>query len=269
MARILETKDGGGVAQIGSVGSSWSGGDTISGVANTYGPDRQNDRVVPGAFEQSIANDRWVPILWQHIVTEPLGRSLTLREDQRLGLCFRGALSSTLRSGDAWALIRDHVLEMSIGYTVSKSRYVQEPGWDGKVTRIRLLEEIDLAEISCVTWGASMNTNVGVGSEIGKSRDVDVFGLVDDILILAELDAMPDGLAGLDSKAALQALGAQKREVERKIHAGLTDQEYTAKIRAEVKALLGELGRLAPVAKIPTIEEIRATQAELARLATL
>ena len=261
MTAKYEIKSGSGLAEV---GSSWNGsGDVVSGIASTYPVDLGGDRVVPGAYAKTIEKNPVIPMLWNHEPGNPIGKTLTLVEDPRYGLLYRAALVNILQAGDAWALCSEGIMSVSIGYNAVKSKYVQEGG-----ERVRLLQEIELLELSLCVFPMALGTTAEVG-KMAKSRDL--FGAIDDALTIAELDQM-GGWESLDHKAAAYAGGAMRRELERKMRHGLTDQEFFAQQRAEMAATLAELEALMPKREpvaIPTMEQLRAHSAELARLATL
>lgn len=119
-------------------------------------PDRHGDIILPGAFLKSLATytaeNRQPRLLWQHSAETPIGILTTLREDAR-GLYVKGMLPRTSRAAlEAAALIESGALDgLSIGFKIMKSRWGQ-PAKGGK--SYRLLEELDLYEISIVTFAA-------------------------------------------------------------------------------------------------------------------
>lgn len=112
--------------------------------------DHDGDVVEHGAFAYTIregAAKDGVPILALHNDHWlPVGRTLELREDD-VGLYIKGYISPTSMGKDVRILIRDKVLkELSIGYCVI--RHTMQGG-------IRHLQELELPEISIVTWAAN------------------------------------------------------------------------------------------------------------------
>lgn len=129
------------------------GGDwTFSGYASTFGNvDLGGDTVRRGAFTKTIKDRFAMPtkpktkLLWQHTSDEPIGRPITLREDDR-GLFAEFKLSRTTRGTDAYELLKDGVLDsLSIGYIAEDQDFDEKTG-------IRSLNEIDLLEISVVSF---------------------------------------------------------------------------------------------------------------------
>lgn len=131
---------------------------TVEGYASLFGEvDEARDMVMRGAFAQTLASRgmRRIPMLFQHDPSEPVGVWLELREDHR-GLFARGRLiPEVVRGRELLSLLRARAIDgLSIGYRTSKARI------DPK-TRIRRLIEVDLWEISIVTFpllnGARVN----------------------------------------------------------------------------------------------------------------
>ena len=116
---------------------------SFSGYASTFdNVDYGGDVVIRGAFTKSLA--RRVPkLLWQHDMFEPIGKILSLNEDDH-GLHGEFLLSRTARGHDAYQLLKDGAIDsMSIGYI---------PESDTKtIDGVRQLKAVDLLEISLVS----------------------------------------------------------------------------------------------------------------------
>lgn len=122
---------------------------TVEGYASLFGEiDQARDMVMPGAFASSLKTRgvRRVPMLFQHDPAEPVGVWLELREDWH-GLYARGRLiPEVVRARELLALLKAGTADgLSIGFRTVKGRI------DPK-TRVRKLVEIDLWEISIVTF---------------------------------------------------------------------------------------------------------------------
>lgn len=125
---------------------------TFAGYASVFGNvDLGGDVVAKGAFVEYLARikaeDKRVPILWQHNSREPIGVFEELKEDDH-GLFVRGQLlhEEVQRAKEAYALLKAKALTgMSIGYKTRDSAYDQ-------VTGIRTLKKLDLPEASLVTF---------------------------------------------------------------------------------------------------------------------
>jgi len=119
--------------------------------------DRGNDLIMPGAFRRSL-QDRGaggIKFLWQHDPKEPVGILDEIYEDAR-GLYIRGRLILDVsRAREARQLLGAGALDgLSIGFHTVKSRERS----DG----VRLLREVDLWEISLVTF--PMNEQARIAS---------------------------------------------------------------------------------------------------------
>ena len=122
---------------------------TLEGYASLFGEiDQARDMVMPGAFTQTLKQRglRRIPMLFQHDPSEPVGVWLELREDFR-GLWARGRLILDVARGrELLALVEQGAIDgLSIGYRTVRGRI--DPA-----TRIRRLYQVDLWEISIVTF---------------------------------------------------------------------------------------------------------------------
>ncbi|MBB5047820.1 hypothetical protein HNR60_002577 [Rhodopseudomonas rhenobacensis] len=131
---------------------------SIEGYASLFGAvDQARDMVMPGAFAQTLKSRglRKIPMLFQHDPAEPVGVWLELIEDFR-GLRARGKLIPDVARGrELLALLRAGAIDgLSIGYRTVRGAI------DPK-TRVRRLHQVDLWEISIVTFpllaGARVN----------------------------------------------------------------------------------------------------------------
>jgi HK97 family phage prohead protease len=122
---------------------------SVEGYASLFGAiDQANDMVMPGAFAATLRQRdiRRIPMLFQHDPAEPIGIWLELKEDW-LGLFARGRLiPEVARASELLALLRAGTSDgLSIGFRTVKGRI------DPK-TRVRRLHQVDLWEISLVTF---------------------------------------------------------------------------------------------------------------------
>jgi len=128
---------------------TWTGYGSKFGNVDSYG-----EIVAKGAFAKSLAEIKAsgdpLPALWQHRSGEPIGYYDLLTEDDQ-GLKVAGTLlvNDITRAREAYALMKARAIKgMSIGY------YVRDSSWDEK-TGIRTLKEVELVEISIVTFPAN------------------------------------------------------------------------------------------------------------------
>jgi len=148
------------------------------GFGSTFGgkPDSYNDVVVAGAFANTIKNGgrsgNGVAMLWQHRSGEPIGVWEQLEENKR-GLKVHGQLTLGVQKADeALKLLKSGAIKgLSIGFDTVESE-VKNPDaeWD---KRIRLLKEIDLWEISLVTFPANTRAKITSVKEMRTERDLE------------------------------------------------------------------------------------------------
>lgn len=153
--------------------------------------------IKPGAFLSSISND--IRALWNHDTAYVLGRNkagtLQIAEDDR-GLKVDITPPDTQWARDLMVSIkRGDISQMSFGFNVKKDNWssTQEDG-----TQTRTLEDVNLHEVSVVTFPAYPQTAVAVR---------DLSHRLDD---LAELVAMAD-----EDKLSAEALSNLKRSFDR------------------------------------------------------
>ena len=167
---------------------------TIEGYASLFGAiDQARDMVMPGAFAETLKQRgiRRVPMLFQHDPAEPVGIWLDLKEDFR-GLYARGRLIPDVARGrELLALLRSGAIDgLSIGYRSVRARI--DPR-----TRIRALHQVDLWEISIVTFPLLDGARVSAVKQAPPSR----------MRAQAERDWQA-ALAGKYSEAPLSPCGA-------------------------------------------------------------
>lgn len=125
-----------------------SGGWEVAGYASTFGgsPDSYGDVVARGAFTDSLAK-RETKLLWQHDMGEPIGKQLSLIEDDK-GLFGRWSIIPTDAGTKAHQLVAAGLVDaLSIGFLTREADYND----DG----VRVLKAVDLYEVSLVTVPAN------------------------------------------------------------------------------------------------------------------
>ena len=114
----------------------------VSGYASRFNMvDQGGDRVAPGAYTKSL-KARQPIMLWQHNIDQPIG-TWEAHEDET-GLYVKGKIATGMTLGrDAYEAAKAGVVQgLSIGYSTKRATK------DGNV---RVLEELDLYEVSMVT----------------------------------------------------------------------------------------------------------------------
>lgn len=146
----------------------------FSGYASVFGnEDLWGDIVVAGAFSKSIAEKK-PAMLWQHNSDEPIGVWVVLAEDER-GLYVEGQLliNGVARAKEAYELLVAKAISgMSIGYVPVVWEWQKK---EDSRNEIRLLKEVDLWEISLVTFPANTEARVGDVKDLNTLRDIEGF----------------------------------------------------------------------------------------------
>lgn len=142
---------------------TWDADGSFSGYASVFGIiDAQQEEVAPGAFHGSLKAwhevGKMPKLLWQHDCRQPIGFWQEIREDDH-GLFVKGQLLLDLVQGrEAYSLIKNGIVDgLSIGFITVRSRRAEGPR--GK-SGVRILEEVNLQEISLVTFAANPRAKV-------------------------------------------------------------------------------------------------------------
>lgn len=133
---------------------------SFHGYASTFGgePDSYGDVVAKGAFKNSIAkggrNRNGIALLWNHRSDDPLGIWKSLIEDSK-GLDVHGQLAMDTQIGrEKHILMKMGAIKgLSIGYNTISYEYDEKK-------EIRTLKEVDLWEISLVTFPANVHATI-------------------------------------------------------------------------------------------------------------
>ena len=125
----------------------------FTGYASIWGlVDMKDDIVSKGAFSNSLKM-KTPKMLWQHDSFSPIGTWTEVTEDEK-GLFVQGKLSLDTRLGnECYNLLKDGAIDgLSIGFTTVKDSSDEE--------NRRIIEEIDLWEISVVTFPVQLDARV-------------------------------------------------------------------------------------------------------------
>lgn len=141
----------------------------IEGYASVFGQlDQGDDVVLPGAFRECLKNrtPRDIKLLWQHNPHEVIGKWTELREDGK-GLYAKGQLFSKIQRGqEAIELAREGAVDgLSIGYRTKVSEFDTDTG-------VRLLKELDLREVSLVTFPMLETARVSAVKELSDLKTI-------------------------------------------------------------------------------------------------
>lgn len=142
----------------------------FEGYASVFGVvDQGMDVVERGAFAKSLGSGRKVKMLWQHDSAQVIGIWDEIREDER-GLYVKGRLLKEVQKGrEAMALLKVGAIDsMSIGYRTIEA----VPEANG---RVRKLTEVDLFEISLVTFPMLPDAKITSVKSITTEREFEQF----------------------------------------------------------------------------------------------
>lgn len=173
-----ERKDAGGGREVRSFALQIkAAGDdgTVEGYGSVFGVrDNYDDVIAKGAFIQSLKDHKAAgtmpAMLWQHDADKPIGVWTEMVEDEK-GLRIKGQLAmETVKGKEAHALLKMGAINgLSIGFMSKQWAYDRE-------TEVRTLTEIDLWEVSLVTFPANEKarvTNVKSASELATPKDAE------------------------------------------------------------------------------------------------
>lgn len=148
---------------------------TVEGYGSVFGVrDNYDDVIAKGAFVQSLKDHKAAgtmpAMLWQHDADKPIGVWTEMVEDEK-GLRIKGQLAmETVKGKEAHALLKMGAINgLSIGFMSKQWAYDRE-------TEVRTLTEIDLWEVSLVTFPANEKarvTNVKSADEMATPKDAE------------------------------------------------------------------------------------------------
>lgn len=147
----------------------------FAGYASVFGEtDQVRDVVAAGAFKRTLSEHRrkgrMPALLWQHDVHEPVGVWKKMKEDDH-GLMVHGQLfvEDIPRARQAHRLLKEGGMSgMSIGYRTVKSAIDEKK-------KIRTLLDVDLFEVSLVTFPALDSARVNAVKAIKTIREFESF----------------------------------------------------------------------------------------------
>jgi hypothetical protein len=126
----------------------------FEGYASVFGvQDSDGDVIMKGAFKNTIAKaketGRMPKMLLQHDIRNLVGKYTDIQEDDN-GLFVKGRIIMETQQGrETFALLKEGILDaMSVGFNIP-------PGGAFGMNHGLMIEEVDLMEISLVTFGAN------------------------------------------------------------------------------------------------------------------
>lgn len=157
----------------------------FTALAATYGVDRTNERILPGAFKDTIqAWQEWekmIPLHWDHMgeaanvigTVDPASMKETADGLQVSG---KLDLQESPVAKDAWRLMKKNAVALSFGYLVTEDAKAK----DG----VRELKAIDLFEITITPAPANPETRfLNMKSQTEALLDPDAILLAPDVII--------------------------------------------------------------------------------------
>jgi len=142
----------------------------FTGYGSIFGnEDQGNDIVKKGAFTKSLTRrpPSRVKMLYQHKTDEPIGVFTDIYEDNK-GLFVKGQLAMGTQKGrEAYELLKMGALDgMSIGFKADPDKQ----GYNENKRGVRTLKEVDLMEISLVTF--PMNESALIETVKGNAKNI-------------------------------------------------------------------------------------------------
>lgn len=145
----------------------------FTGYGSTFGNiDDGNDIMMPGAFAASLKKrgPNGVKMLWMHDSSQPIGVWEAIEEDQK-GLKLSGKLLlSVQKAREVYDMMKAGIIDsLSVGYRTLKSNF-------DTVTSVRKLQEVDLWEVSAVTFAMNEKATIEMvkgGFEIPTRKQIE------------------------------------------------------------------------------------------------
>ena len=141
---------------------------TVEGYGSVFGvKDSYSDVIEKGAFQKSIQAHRdaksMPALLWQHDAAQPIGIWTDMVEDGN-GLKLKGKLAmDTVKGKEAHALLKMGAINgLSIGFLTKQANFDEK-------TEVRTLKEVELWEVSLVTFPANTEARV---TQVKSTDDV-------------------------------------------------------------------------------------------------
>lgn len=146
------------------------------------------ETIAPGAFTRSLRENADVKALFNHDSNLILGRSksstLALKEDER-GLYFRAQLNKeSQQHRDIYASVqRRDIDECSFAFSVpvGGQRWEEKKDSDGSVYAARTLTDVDLFDVSAVTYPAYGGTSVAARSLFPDGEIMEIRSAIDNL----------------------------------------------------------------------------------------
>lgn len=141
------------------------------GYASKYnGVDTYRDTILPGAFKETIAEKKTIPMFVNHDSYQiPVGRYISLKEDDA-GLLVKGQIDLNHAQGPSLhsAMLNETMDALSIGFRIRKGG-----AYEDEENQVRVITNIDLKEISVVNFPADDKARISlVKSDLLKMQSL-------------------------------------------------------------------------------------------------
>lgn len=173
---------------------------TFAGIASVFNAvDLHGDVISPGAFDKTLAaKGAYFPLLWQHDTDKPIGKAAMRASHEGLLIDSGEPNAEVALAREAMALVKQGAIRgISIGFNIVADRWV-----DG----VRVIDEIDLWEVSIVTFAAQPLAQITHTDEAGaawltlkshaarneRGKDSSQGGANDGVEAIKSLDAIID-----------------------------------------------------------------------------
>ncbi len=218
----VEIRTARGAIRSAPAGASTVDRETLVGYASTFREAYDMgdfwEEVAPGAFSESLKSQDIVALV-NHDSTRPLARmsrgTLRIAEDER-GLRVEIDPIDTTYARDLVVAVREGVVDsMSFGFKVKKDKFERR---DGKT--VRVLEDVELHEVSCVTFPANPNADL-----VLDRRSFDRWRCEDECDERNQSSDAPERYSGIDFKPTKEMAAAAARglELRREFNRGGTE----------------------------------------------
>lgn len=145
---------------------------TFEGLASPFNNiDLGNDRVLPSVGTKN--DGKKVPLLYQHDTHQPIGEMILKNSEEGVKCEAQFFIDKDddknyliPKAAEAYLLAKKGILKLSIGYQTKEYEYVKE----GTKT-IRNLKDIDIKEVSCVTFPMNTDAKITNVKEEGKEEN--------------------------------------------------------------------------------------------------
>ena len=182
----------------------------IKGYASMFNnKDSDGDIITKGAYAKTLQeNSERIAFLYQHNMNQPIGKPLSMKEDEK-GLFIEAKISDSSLGKDVKTMVSEGILkEFSVGFISIKEDLQRE---------VNYIKEIKLFEFSLVTLAANPLAKV---TEYKGTKSVD--NLMDEFDVLIKMSRKLDNphllefeLRMLKEKSSLILNESQKSELEK------------------------------------------------------